>query len=123
MGTRIIVLQGALWAAIFLCSYLLPPQCLGGAGGVEPARREAHGGRDVKKSRARDLGIEVGILPPGQLNAITDVPGVLVGHKTVDEGSKALCAEAIPVDRVVEICEKYGVLRLWNTLPPGAGVK
>jgi D-aminopeptidase len=33
--------------------------------------------------RARDLGIETGIYLPGQYNAITDVPGVLVGQKTV----------------------------------------
>jgi D-aminopeptidase len=38
----------------------------------------------VKRPRARDVGIEVGILPPGPFDAITDVPGVLVGHVTVD---------------------------------------
>jgi D-aminopeptidase len=36
--------------------------------------------------RARSLGIAPGILPPGPLNAITDVAGVLVGHATVIEG-------------------------------------
>src|SRR5262245_35882236 len=36
--------------------------------------------------RARSLGIAPGILPPGTLNAITDVAGVLVGHVTVIEG-------------------------------------
>jgi D-aminopeptidase len=36
--------------------------------------------------RARDLGLEPGILPPGELNAITDVSGVLVGHQTLIEG-------------------------------------
>jgi len=35
------------------------------------------------KMRARDLGIESGILTPGKFNAITDVDGVSVGHKTV----------------------------------------
>ena len=33
--------------------------------------------------RARDLGLETGIYLPGDHNAITDVPGVLVGQKTV----------------------------------------
>ena len=33
--------------------------------------------------RARDLGIEIGILPTGKLNAITDVAGVRVGHYTL----------------------------------------
>lgn len=36
--------------------------------------------------RARDLGIEPGILTPGKLNAITDVTGVSVGHKTLIVG-------------------------------------
>jgi len=38
------------------------------------------------RTRARDLGIAVGPLPTGPLNAITDVPGVLVGHCTVSWG-------------------------------------
>lgn len=39
-----------------------------------------------KRPRARDLGVKVGILPPGTLNAITDVPGVAVGHTTIIRG-------------------------------------
>ncbi|MDH3222428.1 MAG: P1 family peptidase, partial [Gemmatimonadota bacterium] len=38
------------------------------------------------RPRARDLGIEVGIFPPGPHNAITDVEGVLVGHTTLVRG-------------------------------------
>jgi D-aminopeptidase len=38
------------------------------------------------RPRARTLGILVGGLPTGDLNAITDVPGVLVGHRTLVEG-------------------------------------
>jgi D-aminopeptidase len=41
----------------------------------------------VSRARARDLGIVPGLLPPGELNAITDVPGVRVGHTTLIEGS------------------------------------
>lgn len=37
--------------------------------------------------RARDLGIVPGSLPAGQLNAITDVAGLRVGHTTLIEGS------------------------------------
>ncbi len=36
--------------------------------------------------RARDYGIEIGILHTGRLNAITDVPGVKVGQVTITEG-------------------------------------
>lgn len=39
-----------------------------------------------QRPRARDLGIAPGVLPTGALNAITDVPGVSVGHATVREG-------------------------------------
>src|SRR3989454_10321601 len=35
------------------------------------------------RPRARDVGIVVGVLPPGPLDAITDVEGVRVGHATV----------------------------------------
>ncbi len=38
------------------------------------------------RPRARELGIVVGVLPPGPLNAITDVDGVLVGHTTLVRG-------------------------------------
>lgn len=38
------------------------------------------------KGRARDFGIKPGILTPGNLNAITDVKGVSVGHKTLIVG-------------------------------------
>ncbi len=41
-----------------------------------------------KRPRARESGIQIGILPVGQLNAITDVPGVLVGQTTMIEGDK-----------------------------------
>ncbi len=39
-----------------------------------------------KKPRARDLGLEPGVFPPGPMNAITDVKGVKVGHTTIVEG-------------------------------------
>lgn len=38
------------------------------------------------RQRARELGIKSGILPTGQLNSITDVAGVLVGHTTLIRG-------------------------------------
>ncbi|TFH27666.1 MAG: S58 family peptidase [Bacteroidia bacterium] len=39
-----------------------------------------------ERGRARDFGIEPGILSPGPWNAITDVSGVKVGHKTLIRG-------------------------------------
>ena len=49
---------------------------MGSAGMAEPTRL-----------RARPSGIEIGILAPGPLNAITDVEGVRVGHVTLVEGA------------------------------------
>ena len=50
-----------------------------GKGQVEPPREEG-------RARARELGIHVGMMEPGPLNMITDVPGVMVGHVTRFEG-------------------------------------
>jgi L-aminopeptidase/D-esterase-like protein len=37
----------------------------------------------MSRARLRDLGIRIGTLPTGRHNAITDVPGILVGHTTL----------------------------------------
>ena len=39
-----------------------------------------------ERPRARDTGLRLGVLPPGPLNAITDVAGVMVGQTTVIRG-------------------------------------
>ncbi|MFP6619186.1 MAG: P1 family peptidase [Pirellulaceae bacterium] len=39
-----------------------------------------------QRQRCRELGITIGVLPTGPLNAITDVSGVRVGHQTLVEG-------------------------------------
>jgi D-aminopeptidase len=39
-----------------------------------------------QRKSARDLGVIVGVLPPGPLNAITDVAGVRVGQVTISKG-------------------------------------
>ena len=41
---------------------------------------------DPPRLRARELGITIGSLPTGEYNAITDIPGVKVGHVTLNEG-------------------------------------
>jgi D-aminopeptidase len=52
---------------------------------------------DGARLRARDLGIPVGDLPPGPLNAITDVAGVTVGHTTLIRGEGRLVPGKGPV--------------------------
>ena len=39
-----------------------------------------------ERPRIRDLGVRPGVLPTGKWNAITDVAGVRVGHRTIVEG-------------------------------------
>ncbi len=41
---------------------------------------------ETQRVRTRELGIQIGIYPTGEHNAITDVPGVKVGHITLIEG-------------------------------------
>lgn len=43
-----------------------------------------------RRPRLRDLGITIGTMPTGEWNAITDVPGVRVGHTTVIHGEGPL---------------------------------
>ncbi len=47
--------------------------------------------------RARDLGIRIGFGAPGPLDAITDVPGVRVGHTTIVRGEGPLVVGQGPV--------------------------
>jgi D-aminopeptidase len=48
-------------------------------------------------TRYRDLGLSVGLLPPGQSNAITDVGGVTVGVTTLIEGDGPLQVGTGPI--------------------------
>lgn len=41
----------------------------------------------AERPRARDIGLVIGVFPPGPLNAITDVDGVRVGHRTLIDGA------------------------------------
>ncbi len=59
------------------------------------------------RPRARDLGIVIGDLPPGPLDAITDVPGVGVGHATIVEGDGALVVGRGPIRTGVTIVQPH----------------
>src|ERR1041384_1395592 len=49
------------------------------------------------RRRLRDLGFRIGALPTGPHNAITDVPGVRVGHTTLIDGDGPLVVGQGPV--------------------------
>ena len=48
---------------------------------------EAQNADTTKRPRAADIGVKVGILPAGPINAITDVAGVEVGQTTIIRGN------------------------------------
>ena len=53
--------------------------------------------------RARELGLQIGLLDPGEHDAITDVPGVQVGHTTLIRGDGPLVVGRGPVRTGVTI--------------------
>lgn len=85
--------RGARFAALLLLA--LPVAALGqgmeqrvvqGAG--RNMSRQTNPEAGIERPRARDAGVVVGIMPPGPLNAITDVAGVRVGQVTVSTGTE-----------------------------------
>lgn len=64
---------------------------------------------DQPRKRLRDLGINLGRLPTGPLNAITDVPGVWVGSTTVirDQPSTARTGVTVIMPRAGRIHEDF----------------
>jgi len=49
------------------------------------------------RRRLRELGLKLGLLQPGPLGAITDVPGVAVGHSTLLSGDPPLVVGKGPI--------------------------
>jgi L-aminopeptidase/D-esterase-like protein len=60
-----------------------------------------HGGAAAETApvRGRDLGIPFAFGGPGKNNAITDVPGVLVGHRTLIEGDSVRTGVTVVMPR------------------------
>jgi D-aminopeptidase len=62
----------------------------------------------TERRRARELGIKIGRLETGQWNAITDVPGVRVGHTTLISGDGPLKVGEGPVRTGVTVIQPHG---------------
>ena len=62
------------------------------------------------RARLRDLGITIGKLPPGQWNAITDVPGVLVGHVTLSYDEPRVARTGLPLIERLRVLYDYVIL-------------
>lgn len=66
--------------------------------------------------RTRDLNIIIGDMPTGPLNAITDVPGIRVGHTTIREeprfhtGVTAIVPDRLPIPAAIFSGNGYGKL-------------
>jgi len=78
--------------SLLLKSLLLVSFCLW----AEPDNGQAETPED--RSRARDIGLVVGVFDPGPVNAITDVKGVEVGHtiKIVGDNIRTGATAIIP---------------------------
>ncbi|MCB0145823.1 MAG: P1 family peptidase, partial [Caldilineaceae bacterium] len=63
----------------------------------------------MTRARLRDLNIVIGELPTGPHNAITDVPGVLVGHYTLMQDAPRVARTGITMiaPRHNQIWENY----------------
>lgn len=105
--SRLVLLYGLLVCAT---TYAVPPP---EQPAVTPAKASA-------RPRARELGIEIGIFPPGPLDAITDVSGVLVGHTTLIRGEGKLVPTQGPVRTGVTAIIPHGG-DLWREKVPAAG--
>jgi D-aminopeptidase len=85
-----------------------------------PGGPAAEPGQKVEgRKRIRDLGIVMGRLEPGPLNAITDVKGVRVGHVTIRRGEGALRPGEGPVRTGVTAILPHGG-DLWREKVPAA---
>jgi D-aminopeptidase len=62
----------------------------------------------MPRPRLREIGIRVGEVPPGPLNALTDVAGVRVGHATLVAGEGPLRPGAGPVRTGVSVILPHG---------------
>jgi D-aminopeptidase len=62
----------------------------------------------MRRPRLREAGIRIGEIPPGSLNAITDVAGVRVGHATLLAGEGPLHPGEGPVRTGVTVVLPHG---------------
>lgn len=81
--------------ALFVVGVLAAALCTGAApmseamlAAAEVTPRRSVQRQEDARMRARDMGVVTGTLDPGPFNAITDVPGVRVGHTTLHEGDR-----------------------------------
>jgi D-aminopeptidase len=109
--------RAASWLRLFLLLNLTA--CGATHAAATPLLRVIEPGESGPRPRARELGIAIGIYPPGPLDAITDVSGVRVGHTTLIAGDGKLIPGKGPVRTgVTAILPHAG--DLWHEKVPAA---
>ena len=81
----------------FLAAIQLAAPAFAHGAATAPVQARPAPATPAARARLRELGITIGVLPPGRFNAITDVPGVKVGHTTLVSGDGKLVPGRGPV--------------------------
>jgi D-aminopeptidase len=102
-----------------LAALALPVVMFAAAPAAAVSSAVAPAAESAPRRRLRDLGIVVGVLPPGPLNAITDVKGVRVGQVTLKRGDGPLQPGEGPVRTGVTAILPHGG-DLWHEKVPAA---
>lgn len=77
----------------------------------------------MEKVRAKDFGLTIGRLPTGPRNQISDVPGVTVGHTTVDTPDcKTGVTVVMPCVENPFVCKLPAAAFVWNGFGKTAGL-
>ena len=77
----------------------------------------------MREDRIADWGVRIGSLPKGERNAITDVPGVTVGHCTVNtEQHKTGVTVVLPAQENLFVHKVVGACRVLNGFGKTAGL-
>lgn len=98
---------------------MVPIMGLAALAGLLMLSETCAGATEEARLRARDLGITIGIYPPGPLNAITDVAGVKVGQVTLIRGEGSLKPGEGPVRTGVTVIIPRD--DVWHKKVPAAG--
>jgi D-aminopeptidase len=96
-----------------------PPAAAAATEAVSGAPAASRAEADGPRRRVRDLGVVIGRLAPGPLNAITDVNGVRVGQVTLNRGEGKLVPGKGPVRTGVTAILPHGG-DLWREKVPAA---
>jgi D-aminopeptidase len=87
-----------------VAAFLLPL----GAGAAEPGSEIT-----APRPRIRELGVTPGVLPAGPLDAITDVEGVRVGHRTLIEGASVRTGVTVVVPASGDLFQSKVAAAVW----------